>query len=38
MTAQWINEAIENYESDEILENIAKEVKELCIKFQPPGL
>ncbi|ADD69087.1 Glycine hydroxymethyltransferase [Denitrovibrio acetiphilus DSM 12809] len=37
-TAQWINKAIENFENEEVLENISKEVKELCVKFQPPGL
>ncbi len=37
-TAEWMNKAIANFENDTVLEQIAKEVKELCRKFPPPGL
>jgi glycine hydroxymethyltransferase len=34
--AKWINNAIENKENIEYLENIKKEVRELCIEFPLP--
>ena len=37
-TAAWINRVIDNFENEELLEQTAKEVKELCRKFPPPGL
>lgn len=37
-TAEWMNKVIDNFENETLLEEIAKEVKELCRKFPPPGL
>ncbi|WP_303851431.1 serine hydroxymethyltransferase [Seleniivibrio woodruffii] len=37
-TAEWMNKAVDNFENEALLEEIAKEVKELCRKFPPPGL
>lgn len=37
-TAEFISTVIDNWENQELLEKIAKDVKELCSKFPPPGL
>ncbi|TCK60993.1 serine hydroxymethyltransferase [Seleniivibrio woodruffii] len=37
-TAAWMNKVIENFENEALLDEIAKEVKDLCRKFPPPGL
>ncbi len=37
-TAGWMNKVVNNFENETLLEEIAKEVKELCRKFPPPGL
>lgn len=34
----WMDEVISNWDNHEILGRVAKEVKELCDKFPPPGL
>lgn len=37
-TAEWINRVISDVENEAMLEQTAKEVKDLCRKFPPPGL
>lgn len=37
-TAEWINRVISDVENETMLEQTAKEVKDLCRKFPPPGL
>jgi len=36
--AGWMDKVVDNFENDALLEDIAKEVKELCRKFPPPGI
>jgi glycine hydroxymethyltransferase len=36
--AKWMNNVIDNFEDESLLEKTAQEVKELCRKFPPPGL
>lgn len=37
-TAEWMNRVISDFENEELLEAVAKEVKEFCAEFPPPGL